>query len=225
MLTTLCAFCLIPSDAACAQANGDRLTPNQLISLSEAQVDEFIRKADDEGLPSPSIAALAFLLLNREGLVLPKIVERLRSALENPAKPGDTVVKLEGLLAYLGTPAALEALLDLETDYALRVERLLPMMLSYSTARGNSFDLAYRVMDRGGDYSRRAVTRWVGERSTNERYYAEWAAAFLRHNGGDSTGSAVAIDPFASRLNVLAQSTFKAAVELEARHQVERRQK
>jgi hypothetical protein len=173
----------------------DALTPRRLLGLSETQVDELIQRAVNERVSPRFVDALTILLLNREELVLPKIVSRLRSALTDNTKPGDLVMRLEELLAYIGSPASLDALLSLETGYAARVERLLPIMLSQAVGRRNPFDLAYRVMDRGSKEAKQNVAQWVYENASRGHNYRDWAETLFLRSEGHVTASALAVDP------------------------------
>lgn len=185
-------------------------------TIEVAVVDEFLQRAVASDCLPRDIDAVTVLLLAHEPIVLPRIMFRLRAALRDPAKPGRIVVALEEIVSYAATTAATEALLDLERNYPIRVERLIPKHLSSAVGRRNPFEVAYQVLDKGGVYSRRAAGQWVDDRLSNNRHFAEFAEAFVNRHGA-AYAAALAADPLTSRLDGRQYSELRVSIEAEVR--------
>jgi hypothetical protein len=190
---------------------------DRVLTLTEQQIEEIIERAVSERLPPTSIDALTLLLLNREDITLPKVAKRLRDALEDPSKPGELIMKLEELLAYVPSSASWDVLLSLEREHEPHLERVLPLALSHSVARRNPFDLAYRVIERSSDNVKGVVIKWVEDNGASEQNSRDWARLLLQRNKGVVNDSTLARDPLYSRMNLDRRLLVKPSLDRELR--------
>ena len=191
-------------------------TPEQLLAMTSADVDDYLREAMGEKLPASAVDSLVVLAASRESLVLPKLAERLDAILQSPDEPGEVLTRLGGIVAYLGTPASMDVLLQLMAlGPPNRIAGFLPMTLSYSAGRGNAFKLSYQAMDRGTESAKSSVLTWVKANVSKGQNLENWARALLARHAGHVTDFELYNDPIAENVDEATRDTLRLAINRE----------
>jgi len=183
-----------------------------ILALSEAEQTKFVSATVDAGFPADRADQMTMLIINRSGLVLPLLEQRVEVELRSESPSNDFIATATEMIAYAGDEQALREISKLMTVDDGRFGRLVGRTLDNSVHFRNPFTVAYRGLELGNEAVSRHTVAWVKSALASDRMQRTWAEAMLDRYGKVPGDSEFATDTIASRLKDLASPELRQSV-------------